>query len=119
MSKRTKKTVANRIDLQFPFGLALDQLFCHACGIAIIEPNKAFEAPQCQHVEWVYLDELGEFIYAQSAVQARIDELNQKANDDDDFDIFNELMKSWGSSTKVAFNITTGGMACGPVWETV
>jgi hypothetical protein len=118
MSKKTNKVTVSTVDLQFPLGRPFNQFFCPACGKAILEPNQAFEAPQCQHVEWVYLDEIGEFIFAQPPVQTQIDELNEKAEDDDDFDLFEELQNIWGSSTKVIFNVTTGGMACGPVWET-
>jgi hypothetical protein len=118
MTEETKETVLNSVDLEFPFGQQLEQFFCPACGKGIIEPNQPFEAPQCKHVEWVYLDELSEFIFAQPEVQARIDDFNERADEDDDLDPLEELQKVWGSSTKVVFNITTGGMACGPIWST-
>lgn len=119
MNKETASATCSTVDLEFPFGQSFDQFFCPACGKPILEPEQSFEGPQCQHVEWVYHSAVGEFIFAQPAVQTRIDELNQEAEDDDDLDLFEELQKRWGSSTKVVFNVSTGGMACGPIWETV
>jgi hypothetical protein len=70
-------------------------------------------------VEWVYLDELSEFIFAQPLLQARIDQLGEKEDEDSEFNLREEIEKIWHRKTNVVFNITTGGMACGPVWSTV
>jgi hypothetical protein len=87
----------------------------------IIERDKPFEESQCEHVEWVYLDELGAFIFAHPSVQAVIDDLCAKADesDDDDSDLVEELHKLWGGPTRAVLTLTTWVMACGPVWSTV
>jgi hypothetical protein len=76
----------NTIDLEFPFGQELE-LFCPVCGSVIFETDQVFENPQCAHVEWVYLDEISEFVFAQPALQSKIDSLCATADDDDDFDL--------------------------------
>jgi predicted RNA-binding Zn-ribbon protein involved in translation (DUF1610 family) len=118
-SKMTRNAKSNTVELEFPFGLSFEQFYCPACGKAILEQDEPFEAPKCQHLEWIYLDGLGEFVFAAPVVQERIDILSEKAKVDDDFDLYEELQKIWASSTKVIFSITTGGMAGGPIWETV
>jgi hypothetical protein len=108
----------NTVELKFPFGLSFDRFYCPACGKPILEPEEPFEAPKCQHLEWIYLDGLGEFVFTAPVVQERIDKLSEEAEGDDDFDLYEELQKTWASSTKVVFSVTTGGMACGPIWDT-
>jgi predicted RNA-binding Zn-ribbon protein involved in translation (DUF1610 family) len=116
---QAKDTVCNSVDIELPFGQALTQFFCPVCGKGIIEPDESFEAPQCKHVEWVYLDALGEFLFVAPHLQARIDQFSERADENDDCVPLNELQKVWGSDTTVVFNMKTGGIACGPVWETL
>lgn len=118
ISKMAKNAKCNTVELVFPFGLSFERFYCPACGKAILEQDEPFEAPNCHHLEWIYLDGLGEFVFTAPVVQEQIDELSKKAEQDDDFDLYEELQKVWASSTKVVFRVTTGGMACGPIWET-
>ena len=49
-----------------------------------------------------------------------LEELEEKRQEDgDDFDRFDELLKIWRGNTRMVFNITSEGMACGPVSETL
>lgn len=118
MSKVTRNARCNTSEFEFPFGLCFEQFYCPACGNAILEKEEPFEGPKCQHLEWIYLDGLGEFVFTAPVVRQRIDELSERAEDDDDSDLCEELQKTWASSTKVVFNISTGGMASGPIWVT-
>ena len=116
--KATRDAKHNTVELRFPFGLPFERLYCPACGEAIIEEDVPFEGPRCKHLEWIYLDGLREFAFTAPAIQERIDELSQRTEVDDCFDLCDELQKTWASNTTAVFSITTGGMACGPIWET-
>ena len=100
-------------------GYSFDRFFCPACGAAILEPGEPFE-PKCPHVEWAIFE--GEFVFMglPAAVAAQIKKLEKKRQKDgDDFDRFDELLKIWRGNTRMVFNITSEGMACGPVSETL
>ena len=111
-------------------GYSFDRFFCPACGAAIFESGEPFE-PKCPHVEWAIFEGEFEFMNLPAAVQAQINELEetqQKLEDGDDvdmleggddFDRFDELLKIWRGNTRMVFNITSEGMACGPVRETL
>ena len=100
-------------------GYSFDRFFCPACGAAIFESGEPFE-PECPHVEWAIFE--GEFEFTTPAVEAQIEileEARQKLEDGDDFDRFDELLKIWRGNKRMVFNITSEGMACGPVSETL
>src|ERR1035438_319609 len=92
----TRNAKCNTVELEFPFGLSFEQFYCPACGKAILEHEEPFEAPKCQHLEWIYLDGLGEFVLTAHVVQECIEKLSEKAKDDDDFDLYEELQKTTG-----------------------
>ena len=108
-------------------GYSFDRFFCPACGAAILEPGEPFE-PKCPHVEWAIFEGEFEFMNLPAAVEAQIEKLEearQKLEDGDDvdmlddFDRFDELLKIWKGNTRMVFNITSEGMANGPVRETL
>ena len=109
----------NTLRLTVPLGIAFDRLHCPVCGKAVFEPDTPCDAPNCAHVQWVYLGETGEFTYTTPAVQAAIDELKQAEEDDEVESLKERFEATWSSNTRVSFEITTGGMACGPVWSTI
>src|SRR5215467_6314149 len=59
--RMTPNTTKNVIDLEVPLGLNLPQLLCRVCSKIIIEPNKPFEHPQCEHVEWAWMSSVSLF----------------------------------------------------------
>jgi iron-sulfur cluster assembly protein len=100
-------------------GYSFDRFFCPACGAAILEPSAPFE-PECPHVEWAIFE--GEFVFMDlpATVETQIKKLEKKRQKDgDDFDRFDELLKIWRGDTRMVFNITSEGMAGGPVRETL
>ena len=120
-------------------GYSFDRFFCPACGAAILEPGEPFE-PKCPHVEWAIFEGEFEFMNLPAAIEAQIEilaETRQKLEDaddvdtledgddidtledGDDFDMLDELLKIWRGNTRMVFNITSEGMAGGPVSETL
>lgn len=83
-----------------------------------MSPEQNFESAPCPHVDWVYVDEVGEFVYASPAVQTQIDKLEAEADEDDDL-LIDKLEAVWHEPTKAHIAITTRGMACGPVSSTI
>ena len=112
--------MANMLDISFPMGVEFETLYCPACGNSIMSPEQDLtEAALCPHVEWVYIGELGEFVYASPAVQAQIDKLEDEADEDDVDCLIDKLEAVWHEPTKAHIAITTRGMACGPVSSTI
>ncbi len=114
--------------VQLGLGYSFDSFFCPACGVAILESGEPFE-PKCPHVEWAIFE--GEFQFSTPAVEAQINILEEKRQkledvedfdnleDNGDFDMLDELLKIWRGNTRMVFNITSEGMASGPVSETL
>jgi hypothetical protein len=69
-----------------------------------------------------YLPEAGEFDYIVPALQAKIDrkraELGDEAEELSDFDVLEEYVDSLGE-VPLVFCVTTSGIACGPISESV
>jgi hypothetical protein len=100
-------------------GYSFDRFFCPACGAAILQSGEPFE-PECPHVEWAIFEGEFEYMNLPAAVEAQLEELEEKRQEDgDDFDRFDELLKIWRGNKRMVFNITSEGMACGPVSETL
>ena len=117
MKKKTQEPTVEIVNLGL--GYSFDSFFCPACGVAILESGEPFE-PKCPHVEWAIFEGEFEFMNLPAAVEAQIEKLEKmRQKDGDDFDRFDELLKIWRGNTRMVFNITSEGMACGPVRETL
>jgi hypothetical protein len=126
MEKKTQEPTVSIVNLGL--GYSFDSFFCPACGAAILKSGEPFE-PECPHVEWAYFE--GDFVFTTPAVDAQIEKLEkkrQKIEDDDDVDMLEdgddvdmlvELLKIWTGYTRMVFDITSEGMASGPVRETL
>jgi len=123
--------------IELPFGVWPEAIHCPVCGKQIL--GEGFD-PQCDHVAFTYSDYVGEFDY----VAPWLDEIAQKALDrwdafqdeDEDEDEHNHehgsadqaecpyehpldvLLEEYPSPSLLCLAVTTGGMACGPVWAT-
>lgn len=105
--------MAQVVKLEFPFGVEFDEFFCPACGAALMDRDQ-FAGHPCPHLAFAYIDEAGEFAY----VSPRLGAAAARADEDDD-DPVATLAAKLPAGTSVVFELTTGGMGCGPVWSTV
>lgn len=113
-----------KVTLDFPSGEDLPAFYCPACGESLQQPEEASELPVCDHVEYRYIDIVGDFDYINDEAQALIDGWEAKAETDDlDYDMYgavSDLEEKRTDSTKMIIEITTSGMGCGgPMSSTV
>jgi|DewCreStandDraft_4_1066084.scaffolds.fasta_scaffold06592_3 hypothetical protein len=120
------------LDIEFPFGIAIQQWFCPVCGEPVLVDDFESENPACPHVDWIYLDDVCEFLWLKPEVAELLDgaESGEDVSQEDmasgaDEDSEEEdtgldaLIRAWDGEAKAVFAFTTGGMACGPVWSTI
>ena len=88
--------------------------FCPVTGKRIVGPE-CFE-PSAATV-FTYLDEIGEFEHLSDELKKVAEALEDA--DVDMFDFFESFSQQIKSDSVVSFEITTHGMACGPVSSTV
>lgn len=105
-----------RIDLEFPFGDTSARLHCPACGAEIIGGE---EFGSCEHLLFLFCGMAGLFDSIDPALEADVDLAAEEQ--DDAFcpvELAFALLERSPTEGLVAISHTTGGMACGPVWET-
>lgn len=119
------------LDIEFPFGVTIQQYFCPVCGEPVLVEDFEAETPACPHVDWVYLDDVCEFLWLKPEVAKLLDQIDVGEEDsqgDEDSDAedaeaadpeLDALIRSWDGKAKAVFVFTTGGIACGPVWSTI
>jgi hypothetical protein len=116
LTQEVAASMSEQLHIEFPFGFHLPNWYCPVCGQSTLpQLDDEKEEPKCRHVDWVYADDSGDFIFLRKSLA---DWLDRKMQEDDEVDALEELRKHWNGGAKVEFVITTGGMACGPVWST-
>ena len=113
--------MSNILSLSFPMGVSFDTLFCPGCGAKIVGQEVDYESAPCPHVDWVYLGEIGEFLFVTPTVRKQLDqfEAEAEASGEEDELLIDRLDAAWQEPTKAHIAITTRGMACGPVSSTI
>lgn len=120
------------LDIEFPFGIAIRQWFCPVCGEPVLVDDFETETPACRHVDWIHLDDICEFLWLKPHVAQLLEETNSEKevsqedvasgenedSEEKDAEI-DVLIRAWDGKAKAVFILTTGGMACGPVWSTI
>lgn len=97
-----------------PFGFPAPLIHCPMCGAPTVDAATGDPNP-CHHALFIYVGAVGEFIYESEQFSHRI----QEVDDEPSLDDFQAFLKAAGYDNKVlAIEVTHGGMACGPVWET-
>jgi len=114
-------SVSNILSLSFPMGSQCQSLFCPACGAQIVGLEMTYETAPCPHLDWIYVEEVGEFLYASPAVQNNLDQWESEALEDEEDEQLpiEKLVTEWSAPTKAHIAITTRGIACGPVSSTL
>lgn len=122
-----------------PFGLAPPVVHCPICGQpqAVADAQGFLESSPCPHNAFIYLDEVSEFEHQSAEFANRLAELRKagllkdpdatESEDDAEVDLCDNIwlpdlpraLEQMGYGAElVVFEITYGGMACGPVWST-
>lgn len=98
-----------------PFGCEPPKVHCPICGKPSVMSDDGEDAG-CPHLAFIYVGEIGDFVYKSDDYQKRTSKLGEE---DIDFDNFKNFLKMAGyGNSLLALEITYGGMACGPVWYT-
>lgn len=106
------------LSMEWPFDAEAPDVHCPACGAQVLKKNDAVTQPACAHVKFVYLAEIDDFDYLDARIESQLEERRNAAPDDD---LSNgEMLRGLdGPSTCFVYELTTSGMACGPVSSTV
>lgn len=117
----------NTLSIDWPCGAEAPSLFCPACGKQTVDWEDGLVEPHCPHLKFLYLTQIDDFEFIKEDVKDLLDEKRRaldasKDDTDEDQDELSdyELLQSAVSSdpTFVIFELTTSGMACGPVSST-
>ena len=92
-------------------------VYCPVCGQALYTQKE--DATSCEQVVFSYLADIGEFDYVASHLEAQVNSIMEKAEDDEDADPVDILLEQLESTSILFFSITTSGVACGPTSSTV
>ena len=109
-----------RLDIEHPFGATSARLHCPACGTETIG-GEGFAA--CNHLLFVFVGMAGLFDLIDPALEAQIARETERRVVEGEIELpplelAYELLGASSAKGLLAISMTTGGMACGPVWET-
>ena len=113
------------IKIDWPFGARPPELYCPRSGKLVLATEDEVEQPASPYVTFIYLEEIGEFIYLRDDLAERLEQareaLLEDGVDEDDLPSDMELLQERTTlgTAPVIFEITTSGMACGPVSSTI
>jgi len=103
----------NIAKIEQPFGQSPPRVHCPVCGNKIIVEG---DIVPCDHLLYFFITACGEFIYQRDDVKVHIE--NVYDEDGDIEDISGTILKKLKKPSALALEITYGGMACGPIWDT-
>jgi len=96
--------------------------YCPVCGqptIKFIDNQQDINYKPCQHLVFIYVNEIDEFEYKSKDFKKRIKKLYSFA-DDDYFDLNEEVLSTMGyDDSLLVLEITVESMACGPTSSTM
>jgi hypothetical protein len=107
------------IEIDWPFNAEPPEIFCPICSAPILKNGEELN-DFCDHVEFVYLDEIGDFLFASKSIAQAVEDAREKAenDNDDDFEVI-EFLDARSNPAGFSLALTTSGMACGPVSSTI
>jgi len=110
---------AARVDLELPFGKRCDAFYCPACGAPIAQPEHGLSPTPCEHLRFVYLESVGLFAFVADDLREALDRAERAADEaaDEAWDPLDAVCALLPEQNVICVHLTTGGMACGPVWE--
>ena len=92
--------------------------YCPVCGTAIITEDGPGDN-WCSHFKFLYHYGEGDFMFNDEHYENLLTDEDYEECEEKDIDIVEKLMEKVDSKSAVAMNLTTTGMACGPVSMTV
>lgn len=99
--------------LEFPFGFPLEAVHCPGCGERVVSVEGT---DCCPHTLYVFHSDVPEPLL----MHPRLEEVVGSLDDDVPLkDQVERYLAAKPSVTAIPLSITTGGMACGPVWSTL
>jgi len=105
------------VAMTWPFDARKGELFCPFCGKRFWSIRT--RPPAGEHRRFVYLDDVCDYHWLPRDLRAKRGELEE--NLPENGRVGGKLARLVGlkkTDSAVAFWITTGGMGCGPVWNT-
>lgn len=104
-----------RVYIEYPADASFQDFYCPACGTAILKANETRGEAACEHVDFLFIEELGEFRFIRpeflAALRAQgISLVGIDPVDADDF--VDKLGALKTGTTSVIFHVTTVGMSC-------
>lgn len=99
--------------LEFPFGFPVEAVHCPACGERVVG---AEGAEGCPHTLYVFHSDVPEPLFVHPKLEAVMGPPDDDVPEQEQVDAF---LAAQPSTTALRLSISTGGMACGPMWSTV
>jgi len=106
---------APRVYIEYPADAPFQDFYCPACGAAILKANETRGEDACEHIDFLFIEELGEFRFIRPEFRERVRAQGislvgiDRADADDFVDKLGELKSG---TTSVIFHVTTVGMSC-------
>ena len=118
------KSKINLVKIDWPTGAPALTLCCPRTGNVVIKADDAVDQPASPYVTFVYVDEVGEFDFLRDDIRFRLEKARERLESSESPDAYISDLDILLEHTDlglvpVVFEITTSGMACGPVSFTV
>ena len=109
--------------ITYPFGGEVPPFHCPACGALLVAHDAESEddVEHCEHLRFIYLDSIDEFTHHDGDAWDIIERLQDEEDEgvESDESPLDVVTRELASPTALRFSLKTGGMSCGPVWETI
>jgi hypothetical protein len=106
---------AQRVQLLYPKEAPLQDFYCPACGTVILKSNDRMVSAACDHVDYLFIEETGEFEYLRPELREWLQGQGIATvgiDPADGEDIIDKLVALKRDATAAVFYVTTIGMSC-------
>lgn len=100
--------------IEVPLGADFPQVHCPACGAPVFSGN-AYGG--CKHLAFCYVSEVDEAEMVPDHLAETVAQAKNEA-EETDRTLIEVLLEKLDRGSMFCLEITSGGMACGPVWTT-
>ncbi len=126
----TEKLTPQYATIEQPFGCDPSIVHCPICGSSTMNAETN-EMQSCPHLAFIYICEISEFVYQSDDFKTKSRDWYDKEKEDDseyneeefaqkiNLSDFRQTLANMGyDNNLLAIELTSGGMACGPVYFT-